>query len=104
MGQRGAIVMFLIGGGIVVPFVVLTVIAGSLGSSTLPVAVLVQVVGFACLVFAKWPELSARQFFSFGPKRLSARGRKVYWSGYVLIGCGLLLALLSLTFPYANVA
>jgi len=52
-------------------------------------------VGFACLIFAKWPELAAGQFFSFGPKRLSVRGRKLYWSGYALIGCGLVAAVAS---------
>jgi len=63
MGQRSAIIMFLFGGGIVVPVVVLTIIAGSLGRSALPVAVLVQFVGFACLVTAKWPELAAGHIF-----------------------------------------
>ena len=104
MGQRSAIIMFLFGGGIVVPVVVLTIIAGSLGRSALPVAVLVQFVGFACLVTAKWPELAAGHLFSFGPRRLSARGRKCYWSGYALIACGLMLAFASLAYPYAYAA
>ena len=95
MGQRSAIVMFLVSGGIVVPVVVLALLAGSLGRSVMPAAVLVQVIGLACLVFAKWPELAAGRYFSFGPKRLSARGRKLYWSGYALIGCGLALAIAS---------
>ena len=95
MGQRSAIIMLLVSGGIVVPAVVLTLLAGSIGRSALPVAMLAQVVGFACLIFAKWPELAAGQFFSFGPKRLSARGRTLYWLGYALIGIGLVLAIAS---------
>jgi len=101
MGQRSAVIMFLFGGGIIVPVWVLIFIAAYFGRSALPVAMLVQVVGFACLVFAKWPELAAGHFFAFGPKRLSARGRKFYWSGYTLIGCGLVLALASLPFARA---
>jgi hypothetical protein len=104
MGQRSAIIMFLWGGGIVVPLVALVIIAESLGRSTLPVAVLAQVVGFACLVFAKWPELAAGRLFSFGPKGLSVRGRKFYWSGYTLIGCGIVLALASLAYRYPYAA
>ena len=88
--------MFLFSGGIVVPVVVLTIISDSLGRSALPVAMLAQVVGLVCLAFAKWPELAAGHLFSFGPRRLSARGRKFYWSGYALIGFGLVLALSSL--------
>ena len=42
---------------------------------------LVQVIGFACLVFAKWPELAAGHLFSLVPMRLSARGRK-----FLLVG------------------
>ena len=101
MGQRSAIIMFLWSGGVAVPLVVLLVIAESLGRGALPVAVLAQVVGFGCLVFAKWPELAAGHLFSFGPRRLSARGRKFYWSGYALIGCGLVLAFAGLPFARA---
>ena len=101
MGQRSAIIMFLLGGGILIPVAVLAAIAASLGRNALPVAILVQVVGFACLVFAKWPELAAGHPLSFGPKRLSSRGRKFYWSGYALIGCGLVLASASLLFVRA---
>ena len=101
MGQRSAIIMFLWSGGIVVPLIPLTFLAGVLGSGALPVAVLVQVVGFACLAYAKWPELAAGHLFSFGPKRLATRGRKYYWSGYVLIGCGVVLAFASLPFARA---
>ena len=93
MGQRSAIAMFLLSGGALVP---LAVIAGVLGRVAFPVGVLLQIAGVACLVHAKWPELVAGHFFTFGAKRLSRSGRRLYWFGYVLIGCGLLLALLSL--------
>jgi len=101
MGQRSAIIMFLASGGIVIPIVLLTVIAGSLGRSALPVAMLVQVVGVSCLVFAKWPEFAAGHLMSFGPKRLSSRGRRLYWYGYALIGGGLVLAFASLAYAAA---
>ena len=98
MGQRSAIFMFLLGGGAILPVVILGIIAGLLGRSAMLMAIFVQVLGFASIVFAKWPELAAGRIFSFGPKSLSTRGRLFYWSGYALIGCGFILAVASLRF------
>lgn len=76
MGQRGAIMMFLFSGGILLPVIVLAIVAGYLGRSALPVGMFVECLGVFCLVFAKWPELAAGHLLSLGPKRLSARRRK----------------------------
>jgi hypothetical protein len=93
MGQRSAIVMFLfVGGGIMVPIMLLAVASASLGSLAIPVATLTLGVGFACLVTAKWPELRAGHFVSFGPRRLSSARRKLYWLAYIVLSCSLLLA------------
>jgi hypothetical protein len=92
MEWSSAIIMFLYGGGLLVPLAALGSLAVILGPLAVPVALLLQATGVACLVYAKWPELSAGHYFSFGARRLSPSGRRFYWLAYILIVCGLLLS------------
>jgi hypothetical protein len=98
MNQRSAIAMFLLGGGLLAPLAVLMVLSAALGRAATPVGVITLAVGVACLVVAKWPLLRQGRLISFGPRQLSARGRRFYWSGYVLVASGAILALVALPF------
>lgn len=96
MGQRSAIAMFLWGGGWLIPVGLLLGAASPLGRAATPAAVAMLTVGFASLVASKWPLLRNGRLMSFGPRLLSASGRRFYWAGYALIGCGVILALAAL--------
>ncbi len=93
MGQRSAIVMFLIGGCILVPVALITVAGVLLGRAAIPVAFALLIIGVACLVTAKWPLIRNRQLVSFGSSQLSPHGRKLYWAAYTIIACGVLVAI-----------
>ena len=93
MGQRHALVLFLAGGGLMFPLVVLALLPHLLGVAAVPTVFGLLLVGFACLVGAKWPVLRQSHFFSFGPGGLSLRRRKLYFFGYALLSAGMLLAL-----------
>jgi hypothetical protein len=98
MGQREAIVQYLVCGGIIAPVIVLSLTAALLGPAAIPVAIGVMWLGFAVLIVAKWP-LPRRTFWrSFGPAHLSAARRKLYWCAYMLLASGLLLTLFGYAF------
>jgi hypothetical protein len=93
MGQRHAIVLWLLGGGLLVPVVLIAAAVELLGRAAHSVAIAAIALGFVSLVAAKWPLLRAGQFMSFGAEALTPSGRIFYWSGYAILAFGLLLAL-----------
>ena len=90
--------MFLFAGGIMIPFVLLIMAAVALRQTSIPVALSALSVGLGCLVAAKWQQYRKGTWLSFGPQKLSPRGRKLYWSAYVLIVCGIVLTLAAVPF------
>ena len=90
--------MFLLAGGALAPIVLIAMSAEALGAFAFPVASVVVAVGVACLIAGKWPQYRAGAWLSFGLRQLSAQGRHLYWAGYILIGCAVVLALFAMPF------
>jgi hypothetical protein len=93
MGQRGAVVLFVAGGGLLIPVALVLLIGHGLGAAAMPIAVGALLLGLACLVASKWAALRRDESWSFGPAARPGRTRQVYWVAYALIATGLLLAL-----------
>ena len=93
MGQRSAILTFLLGGGLLLPVALLVLFAESLGSTAVPVGLGAASWGAALLIRAKRRLLVAGEVFSVGTARLSPFERRLYWWAYGLVSCGLLLSL-----------
>jgi hypothetical protein len=93
MGQRGAVVLFLVGGGLLIPAALVLLIGHSLGAAAMPIALGSLFFGFVCLVASKWPALRRGHLWSFGPGGRTGGARRAYWIAYVLLATGLLLAL-----------
>jgi riboflavin transporter FmnP len=53
-------------------------------------AVAAGVLGSILLFFARLPLYRRGQFLSFGPRKLDARHRKLYWRAYVLIAASVI--------------
>jgi hypothetical protein len=95
MGQRSAVVLFVLGGGLAIPIALFGSVAAFLGHAAVPTSFTLLSLGFGCLVAAKWPVLRRAAFISFGPADLSRNRRSLYFVAYALLASGLLLALLS---------
>ena len=98
MGQREGIIVWLIGGGIVLPLIVLALLASLLGGAAFPIALAGSVSGITFLVLAKWRLVRSGKWLSFGTRQLTVQERRFYWIGYGLIVCGLVLALIAAPF------
>ena len=97
MGQRNAIMMMLLSGGMVFAVIVMGVLAASLGTAAVPAGVAGMWLGLIGLIVAKWPVLRNGDLLAFGPGNLSQSGRALYWSSYGLMGCALFLTLFGLS-------
>jgi hypothetical protein len=95
MGQRGAIVMFLAGGGLLVPVAMVLLLGHVLGPASVAIAIASLLVGVVCLVAAIRSRFELGQFWTFGPGSLTGRERYLYFCAYALIAAGALLALAS---------
>ena len=99
MGQRGAIVMLLFTGGVVMlPVAALSIISLELGRAATPVGVFFLWAGLACLIFAKWPQLRAGDYWSVGPAKLSSGRKQLYWASYAVMACALAIVVFGLRF------
>ena len=99
MGQRNAIVMFLLGGGLLIPAVLVMVVAPLLGRAAIPVAVGVLAIGVGVVVAAQRRASRLRLTEPLDESRLSVRRwSAMFWFGMALIGCAACIALAA--YPY----
>jgi len=99
MGQRSAIVMFLLGGGLLIPAVLVMAFAPLLGRAAIPVAVSVLAIGVGFVVAPQRRASRLRLAESLDESRLSVRRwSAMFWFGVALIGCAACIALAA--YPY----
>ena len=99
MGQRSAIVMFLLGGGLLIPLALAMAFGPLLGRAAIPVAVSVLAIGVGFVVAAHRRAARLRLSEPLGQSRLSVRSRSaMFWFGVALIGCAACIALAA--YPY----
>ena len=99
MGQRSAMVMFLLGGGILIPAVLVMAFAPLLGRAAIPVAVGVLAIGVGFVVAAQRRASRLRLSEPLDESRLSVRRwSAMFWFGVALIGCAACIAVAA--YPY----
>ncbi len=61
----------------------------------------VYILGLTMLIQSKWSLFRQRIWFSFGPGKLDVENRRRYFKGYALIGCAMILNVVSIALlPY----
>lgn len=97
-GQRSAIVMFLVGGGLLIPVVLIAAFVPFLGRAAIPTAAGVLAIGVGFIVTGRW--ISSRPDLPepLAQSRMALRGRRALWFGFSLVGCAAFIALA--TIPY----
>lgn len=93
MGQRPAIMMMILSGGLVAPPILAGLLASALGPAAVPVGAVALCIGLAGILASLWPARRRAEVISGAAGEPSRAGGALLWSSCAVIATALLLIL-----------